>query len=179
MKGIATIPKVPSTAVDVFRLLPKGTRAEVLNNVLYMSPPPLYEHQQLSMKISNQIGPWVEKMNLGVLIAAPFDVYLEEQMSAVQPDLLFISNKNKKIIKDDGYAHGAPDLIIEILSKNEDRDRKMKKEVYEKAGVREYFIIDPRTKMIEAYSLKGKKYEQKYRAKKHFHSSLLNLEFSI
>ncbi len=179
MKGIAAISKVPSTAVDIFRLLPKGTRAEVLNNVLYMSPSPFFEHQQLIVSLVLQLGNHIKLNRLGELITAPFDVYLEEQMSAVQPDILFISSKNKSILKDDGYAHGAPDLIIEIISKNEDHDRKMKKEVYEKAGVKEYFIIDPRTKMIEAYSLKGRKYEQKYRTKKHFHSSLLNLEFSI
>jgi Uma2 family endonuclease len=105
--------------------------------------------------------------------------YLEELLSAVQPDILFISNKNKKILKDDGYVHGAPDLIIEILSVNEDRDRKLKKDIYEKAGVNEYFIVDQKTKMTEAFSLKGKKYEHKYSQKKFFRSSLLNLEFSF
>ncbi|MEP7373597.1 MAG: Uma2 family endonuclease [Chitinophagaceae bacterium] len=179
MKGIITIPKVPTNAVDVFRLLPEGTRAEVLNNVLYMSPSPFFEHQQLIVLMVLQLGNHIKGNKLGELIAAPFDVYLEEQMSAVQPDVLFISNKNKKILKDDGYAHGAPDLIIEILSKDEDRDRKMKKDIYEKAGVKEYFIIDPKTKMTEAYFLKGKKYEQKYRQEKYFHSPLLNLEFSF
>lgn len=179
MKGIITIPKIPSNALDVFRLLPEGTRAEVLNNVLYMSPSPFFEHQQLVTLLTGKLWAYVETSKPGILLVAPFDVYLEEQMSAVQPDILFIANKNKKILKDDGYAHGAPDLIMEILSKDEDRDRKMKKDIYEKAGVKEYYIIDPKTKMTEAYALKGKKYEQKYRRKKHFHSSLLNLEFSF
>ena len=97
----------------------------------------------------------------------------------MQPDILFISNKNRKILKDDGYAHGAPDLIIEILSENENRDKTLKKDIYEKAGVKEYFIIDPKTKMVEAYILKGKKYESKYNRKKYFQSSVLDLEFSF
>jgi Uma2 family endonuclease len=179
MKNVPQLTKVPVNALDVFRLLPEGTRAEVLNNVLYMSPSPFFQHQRLIVSLVLKLGNHIEGNKLGELIASPFDVYLEEQISAVQPDILFISNKNKKILKDDGYAHGAPDLIIEILSKDENRDRKLKKDIYEKAGVKEYFIIDPKTKMTEAYTLRGKKYENKYSRKKYFQSSVLNLEFSF
>jgi len=179
MKSITSIPKVPSNALDVFRLLPEGTRAEVLNNVLYMSPSPFFQHQQLIVSLVVKLGSHIKNNKLGELIASPFDVYLEEQLSAVQPDILFIGNKNKKILKDDGYAHGAPDLIIEILSKDEDRDRKLKKDIYEKAGVKEYFIIDPKTKMAECYILKNRKYEHSYSRKKHFQSNLLEYEFSF
>ena len=179
VKTIKRIPDVPITALDVFRILPEGTRAEVIFNTLYMSPSPFFEHQKFSMQLSNRIGTWVEKNNYGTLLYAPFDVYLEEHISVVQPDLLFISNKNKSIIKDDGYAHGAPDLIIEILSKNENRDRTLKKDLYEKAGVKEYFIVDPKTKMTEAFVLKGKKYQVNYSRKKHFQSALLKLEFTF
>jgi Uma2 family endonuclease len=179
MKNITSIPKVPSNALDVFRLLPKGTRAEVLNNVLYMSPSPFYEHQQLVTLLTGKLWAYVETGKSGILFVAPFDVYLEGQLSAVQPDILFISNKNKKILKDDGYAHGAPDLIIEILSKDEDRDRKLKKDIYEKEGVKEYFIIDPKAKMAECYILKNRKYEHSYSRKKYFQSNLLGCEFSF
>ena len=177
MKSITRIPDVPVTALDVFKMLPQGTRAEVINNVLYMSPSPLYSHQQLVTKLIINIGNHIAGTKTGELIVSPFDVYLEEHVSAVQPDLLFISTKNKGIIKDDGYAHGAPDLIIEILSSNEQRDRLLKKALYEKAGVKEYFIIDPKTKMTEAFVLKGKKYQNLYNKKKYFQSAMLKLEF--
>ena len=179
MKIITRIPDVPVTALDVFRILPEGTRAEVINNVLYMSPSPIYEHQKLISTLFLKIGVHIEAKKMGEAILSPFDVYLEEHISAVQPDLLFISNKNKGILKDDGYAHGAPDLIIEILSKNEQRDRTLKKDLYEKAGVKEYFIIDPKTKMTEAFVLKGKKYQNIYNRKKHFQSAILKLEFTF
>ena len=142
-----------------------------------MSPSPFYWHQQVLADLYLNIGNHVKKQNSGLVLPAPFDVYLEEQQSAVQPDILFISNANKKIIREDGYAHGAPDLIVEILSKDENRDRKMKKEIYEKAGVKEYFIVEPKTKMTEAYLLKNKKYEHQYSRKKYFYSAILNLEF--
>lgn len=179
MKNITTIPQVPTNALDVFRLLPKGTRAEVLNNILYVLPSPFYRHQQLVTLLTGKLWAHVENSKSGILLVSPFDVYLEQQQSAVQPDILFISDKNKKILKDDGYAHGAPDLIIEILSKDKERDRKMKKEIYEKAGVKEYFIIDPKTKMTESFILKGKKYQNNYNKKKIFQSALLKVEFTF
>ena len=179
MKIITRIPDVPVTALDVFRLLPAGTRAEVINNVLYMSPSPFFNHQKIITTLFLRLGNHIEDKKLGELIVAPFDVYLEEHISAVQPDLLFITNKNRKIIKDDGYAHGAPDLIIEILSQNEQQDRTLKKDLYEKAGVKEYFIVDPKNKMTEAFVLKGKKYQQGYSRKKYFQSALLKLEFTF
>lgn len=179
MKTRIKIRNVPLTALDIFRMLPEGTRAEVIFNTLYMSPSPLFNHQQIITELTILIGNKVKKDKSGVLIVSPFDVYLEEQVSAVQPDLLFISKRNKEIIKADGYAHGAPDLIIEILSKNETRDRTLKKDLYEKAGVKEYFIIDPKNKLVESYLLKGKKYFHLYTRKKHFISAILNLEFTF
>ncbi len=179
MKTITRIPSVPVSALDVFRMLPEGTRAEVINNVLYMSPSPFFQHQQLVTELAGILWQHIKKAKPGILLVSPFDVYLEEHISAVQPDLLFISNKNKGILKDDGYAHGAPDLVIEILSKNENRDRTLKKDLYEKAGVKEYFIVDPKTKMTEAFVLKGKKYQVNYSRKKYFQSALLKLEFSF
>lgn len=173
------LPKIPATALDVFRLLPEGTRCEVLNNTLYMSPSPLFSHQKLLTDIIAKMWACIEEKDLGILLAPPFDVYLEGQLSAVQPDVIFISNKNKKIIKEDGYAHGAPDLIIEILSKDEKRDRILKKDIYEKAGVKEYFIIDPATKMVEAYVLKSKKYVHHYSRKQIVQSEILKKEFTI
>jgi Uma2 family endonuclease len=170
---------IPSSALDVFRMLPQGTRCEVLNNTLYMSPSPFFAHQQVLNQLNIRVATHVENKKSGVVVIAPFDVYLEEQASAVQPDLIFISSKNKKIIKPDGYAHGAPDLIIEILSKDENRDRKLKKDIYEKAGVKEYFIVDPKSKTVEAFTLKGKKYAPAYSKKKYFHSALLKLEFTF
>jgi Uma2 family endonuclease len=179
MKPVTRIPDVPVTALDVFRMLPEGTRAEVINNVLYKYPSPFFRHQEIITELTIQIGAFVKKSQAGIFLVSPFDVYLEDHISAVQPDLLFISNKNRHIIKDDGYAHGAPDLVIEILSKNELRDRSLKKGLYEKAGIKEYFIIDPKTKMTEAFVLKGKKYKHIYSRKKYFQSALLGLEFTF
>lgn len=84
------------------------------------------------------------------------DVYFTEQ-NIYQPDILFISNERQHIIED-GKIDGAPDLIIEVLSKGTEKlDRITKKAVYEKCGVLEYWIVDPKTKSTNGCKLyKGK-----------------------
>jgi len=111
--------KIPRTAIEVFRMLPEGTRVEVLNCALYMCEPVSLSHQRTISDLLLAISQGLGKRVIGDLVLRPLDVYLENQDSAVQPDILFISNSNKHIIKDDGYVHGAPDLIIEILLKGE------------------------------------------------------------
>jgi Uma2 family endonuclease len=147
------IEQVPKTALDVFRMLPEGTLCEVIDNVLYMSPAPKYNHQRLVALFMIRIGTYVETHQKGVTLVSPFDVYLEDLRSAVQPDLLFVSNENRDILKEDGYIHGAPDLIVEVLSSDIQRDKVQKKNLYERAGVKEYFIVNPKDNKVLAYAL--------------------------
>ena len=172
------IAQVPKTALDVFRMLPEGTLCEVIDNVLYMSPAPKYDHQRLLSILFRNLAAFVENKNLGEAIISPFDVYLEDLLSAVQPDLLFVSDENRSILKEDGYIHGAPDLIIEVLSTDTKRDKVFKKTLYEKAGVKEYFIVNPKDSKVLAYALdNGSIYELMYETTGYFKSALLNYEF--
>ena len=173
------IEQVPKTALEVFRLLPEGTLCEVINNVLYMSPAPKYDHQRLVRLLTQKISNYLDNTNLGELIISPFDVYFEELLSAVQPDLLVVLNENRHILKEDGYIHGAPDIIIEILSGDKKRDLVKKKNLYEKAGVKEYFAVDPRNSEINSWLLKENKYEIQYSDFGKFKSSVLSIEFKF
>ena len=88
---------------------------------------------------------YAEEKEIGEVYTAPFDVYLDEHVNAVQPDIVFVSAAKLSII--DRYIHGVPDLIVEVLSDgNEDHDRIRKKALYERFGVSEYWIIDAATK---------------------------------
>jgi Uma2 family endonuclease len=173
------IETVPRTALEVFRLLPEGTLCEVIDNVLYMSPAPKYTHQRLLFFIARQISSHAERFNLGEVFISPVDVYFEELLSAVQPDLIYVSNERKGILKDDGYFYGAPDLIVEILSSDKRRDTVQKKNLYEKAGVNEYFIVDPDSSLLQAYTLANGKYELVYEKAGLFKSALLKHEFTF
>jgi Uma2 family endonuclease len=92
------------------------------------------------------------------MLYAPISVFLNEY-NAPQPDLLFVSKKNEGIIHEKGIM-GVPDLIVEIISPGSIiRDRIEKKEIYEQAGVREYWIVDPKYKSIEVYELTKEVYK--------------------
>ena len=133
----------PRTIMEVFKALPPGTLAEVIDNKLYMSPTPVGRHQRILLKIAAQMLQLVENNNLGEVFVAPFDVYLDESSNAVQPDILFISKEKTLIINEDGHVHGVPDLIVEIVSPGNKRyDTVVKKELYERFGVREYWIVN-------------------------------------
>jgi len=173
------IEQVPKTALDVFRLLPEGTLCEVIDNVLYMSPAPKYTHQNLLFLLAKKIDNYLENTSKGQVIISPFDVYFEHLLSAVQPDLLVLLNENRHILKEDGYIHGAPDIIIEVLSSDKKRDKVKKKSLYERAGVKEYFVVNPQNREITAWLLKQNVYVQQYEDIGIFTSAILSLEFEF
>ena len=85
------------------------------------------------------------------VIIAPMDVVLAEA-AAFQPDLIFIKEQNREIIK--GVVHGSPDLVVEVLSDStEKRDRGPKMETYSRYGIREYWLVDLNNRAIEIYRL--------------------------
>ncbi len=151
----------PRTLMEVFKMLPEGTLAEIINNQLYMSPSPIGRHQRILRELAFSINEFVKLLELGEIFFAPFDVFLDEEENAVQPDLIFVSSANALIIDDDGVIHGIPDLLIEILSPgNPEHDTITKKELYERFGVKEYWIIDPATKSTVGYRLEGEVYKK-------------------
>ncbi|TVY11985.1 Uma2 family endonuclease [Paenibacillus cremeus] len=88
----------------------------------------------------------------GKIYLAPLDVHFDED-NIVQPDVIYIANENLGIIRD-GYIFGAPDLLVEILSRSTSRrDKTLKKSLYEANGVKEYWLADPHYRMVEQFAL--------------------------
>jgi len=149
----------PRTIMEVFKMLPEGTLAELINGSIYMSPAPSPKHQRLIGKLYKLLSDIIEKNNLGEILLAPCDVYLDEDLNAVQPDLIFISKSKSSIVHENSSIHGAPDMLIEILSPgNSDHDRVVKKDLYRKFGVKEYWIINPDTSDVIGFRLDGAEY---------------------
>ena len=156
------ISEIPATAVDIYRMLPEGTRCEVVFNELSMSPSPSREHQAILIKLTAMLFQFLIDNPIGTLLAAPFDVYFEDLQSVVQPDLFIVAAENADIIKKNG-VYGIPSLIIEIISTNRTYDTQKKRSLYEKAGVKEYFMIDPENKKVILLTLNNSGvYEQSY-----------------
>ena len=165
----------PRTMMEVFQRLPEGTLAQVIENEFVLSPAPSEIHQKTLNEINFLLFSFVKKERIGEIRIAPYDVFLDRK-NAFQPDIIFISNDNLHLIKEDGL-HGVPDLVVEILSPSTAKyDLEEKKDVYERFGVKEYWIVDPATKSTQGYSLKEGTFGKTVKSKGLIHSKLLGTE---
>ena len=169
MQTVVTIEK---KTVKDYQQLPEGAPYQLINGKLIMSPSPNRIHQKLIVEISRVIGNYLKTNTIGEAYIAPSDVYLDDE-NVVQPDIYFVSNANLSILTDAG-AEGAPDMIIELLSpSNAYYDLRAKLQLYEKYGVKEYFIVDPEDNMVIAYKLTKGRYKELYREYKKIESAEL------
>jgi Uma2 family endonuclease len=132
----------------------------IKGKIFRMSPAPSTKHQRVSMEMAGILYNFFKPHHCN-LFAAPFDVRLldkkkstldQEIYTVVQPDLCVICDENKI---DERGAIGAPDLVIEILSPgNSNKEMKYKFDLYEEAGVLEYWIVNPADKTVFIYVLK-------------------------
>jgi Uma2 family endonuclease len=129
---------------DDFLLFPDdGKRHELIDGEHYVTPSPNTRHQRISGKLHLIIGNWLEANPIGQLFYAPFDVVFSN-FDVVEPDLLYVSNARAAEILTDTHVAGVPELVIEIGSKGtRKRDDTIKRRLYERAGVNEYWIVDP------------------------------------
>lgn len=172
-------PSIPKTAVDIYRMLPEGTRCEVIFNELIMSPSPSSDHQFLLTELVGLLFVFLKNNPVAKAVASPLDVYLEDHDSAIQPDLMIILNDNLDKVHKDGF-YGTPDIVLEILSTNKAYDTQRKKALYEKAGVKEYFMVDPSTKTTTLLTLNAAGvYEQTYEAAGTLRSSVIGCDISF
>ena len=152
------VQKTSFTYDDYAKLPDDGNRYEIIEGDLVMTPAPKTGHQRISRRLLVQLTLFVEKHQLGEVFDAPCDVVFSPE-NTVQPDIFFISTKQEKLITEDNIQ-GAPDLIIEILSPTTAYyDLVEKKEIYEKFGVKEYWIVDTKKKRIELHGLQEGKYQ--------------------
>lgn len=123
-----------------------------------MSPSPSRRHQDTMQQLNKHILNYVEQNHLGFVYFAPLDVVLSDH-DVVQPDILFVSHSRRQILKE-ANIEGAPDLIVEIVSPgSRERDRLIKKGLYARYGVSEYWLVDLEKRTIEVLSLKQGGYQ--------------------
>ena len=136
-------------------------RVELIKGfILKMSPAPSRFHQEVSQNLS---GCFYEnfKRKPSRVFVAPFDVRLpiqsaKKDSTVVQPDLCIICDEQKL---DDKGCNGSPDLIVEIISPNNSKhDIHTKFNLYQEAGVLEYWIVDPTDKIVLVYTLRNNEY---------------------
>ena len=123
------------------------SRYELLNGELVMAPAPLLYHQFILRKLLNAMSHHVDEQKLGELFCSPADVVLSDS-DVVQPDILYVSSQRSHILRPES-VQGAPDLVVEILSPSTaELDRTTKLDLYAEHGVKEYWIVDPDSRII-------------------------------
>jgi Uma2 family endonuclease len=139
------------TYEDYLRLPDDGKRYEIIEGVLYAANAPSFDHQYAVHQIAVALELWLRAHPGGVVLTAPFEVHLPGIARPVQPDVLFIAADRRPVAKAKSFV-GAPDLVVEVISPGTMRlDRSIKLNAYERAGVREYWLVDPRMEFVEVY----------------------------
>ena len=138
---------------DEYCALPEtGPHYQLIEGELLMSPAPLSYHQDLAGRLHGSLFPFVSEHKLGKLLFAPLDVILDDE-NVLQPDLVFVPAAQRKIIVREGLR-GAPALCVEILSPSSTKlDTGIKRRLYTRFGVEEYWLISPDEKRIYVYRL--------------------------
>ena len=140
------------TAREEFMQLPEGAPYQLIGGKLVKESSPTRWHQRSQTRLGVELVNFVTSRSLGEVYFAPFDIHLAEE-EIYQPDILFVSNERLLIIRD-RFVEGAPDLVVEILSPSTGRyDLWHKRDVYERSGVKEYWILDPMEGSIEVLAL--------------------------
>lgn len=129
--------------VDDYWLFPEDNiRREIIDGELYMTSNPVRKHQTAAGNLYDRLRKFLVAHPLGSVYSAPFSVVLSDT-DVVEPDVVFIAAERSASVTDKGIQ-GAPDLMVEVLSGPTRRvDETVKRDLYEEAGVREYWLVDP------------------------------------
>ncbi len=139
-----------------YLLIPEesGYRYEILDGVLVKDPSPNVMHQRVIRRLLRILEDFFCELDPeGEVFIAPLDVTFQD-ISVVQPDLFYVSGKQKRIVRD-ARIDGAPTLVVEIISPSSSRkDRVQKLRIYQDARVQHYWLINPEEKTLECFTLR-------------------------
>ena len=145
---------------DDFLLFPDdGKRHELIDGEHYVTPTPILRHQAILGRLYLHIATYLKREPRGRLFFAPLDVILT-RFDVVEPDLLYVSrDRCADILKD--WVRGAPDLVVEVGSPStRKRDETIKRTLYEREGVVEYWVVDPEIDVVRVYRRSGDRFER-------------------
>ena len=152
-------PRGVKLTYDDFVLFPDdGKRHELIDGEHYVTPSPNDKHQTLLGNLYLLLGTWLRAHPVGKVWLAPFDVILS-RWDVVEPDLLYVSNERRAQILTAANVQGTPELVVEIGSPStRRRDETVKRALYERAGVAEYWFVDPERDAVRVYRRVGERF---------------------
>jgi Uma2 family endonuclease len=143
--------RVKLTYDDFLHFPDDGKRHELIDGEHYVTPSPNIRHQTILGNLYFLMRTWLEQHPVGRAFMAPLDVVFT-QFDVVEPDLLFISRIRAADILTAKHVTGAPDIVVEIGSPStRKRDETIKRRLYERSGVSEYWVVDPDLDVVRVY----------------------------
>lgn len=141
---------------------PEGERWEIINGIPYMQAAPTWQHQAILLELSRQFANFLQNKKC-MVFTSPFDLRLpendeqdEDAINVLQPDMVVVCDKSR--LKKTGYF-GVPELIIEVVSPASGRKDKIEKfNLYERTGVKEYWLVEPDEKVVMVFTLENGSY---------------------
>ena len=131
---------------------------EIIGGEKFMAPAANLDHSGIISRLVTVFSNYFLEHKSGYVFSDDVDVHFSDG-SLYKPDLVVVLKSNEKILANRKAIYGAPDMVVEVLSHSTRRkDLTIKKDVYEAQGVREYWIIDPRAKIVSVYLLQDGKY---------------------
>jgi Uma2 family endonuclease len=144
-------PGVKLTYEDFVLFPDDGKRHELIDGEHYVTPSPNTRHQRILGNLHWLLRSYLEEHPIGQVFFAPFDVVFSD-IDVVEPDLLYLSNARAAEVLTPLHARGVPELVAEIASKGtRKRDETIKRRLYERVGVSEYWVVDPAIDVIRLY----------------------------
>lgn len=130
---------------------------EIINGEEVMGPSPFGKHQRIVFNLASIMRQYVVENDLGEVFLSPLDVIFEDSTNRLQPDIIFIRKANMAIFQD--WIRGVPDMVCEVVSPGTYRkDTAVKREIYERYRVAEYWIVIPELLTFEILTLEDNKY---------------------
>ena len=141
---------------DDFVLFPDdGQRHELIDGEHYVTPSPNIRHQTIVGTLHFLIRAHLEVHPIGRVFVAPLDVVFSH-FDVVEPDILYLSNERAADVITPQHVRGAPELAVEIGSPGtRKRDETIKRRLYERSGVSEYWVVDPEVDLVRVYRRGG------------------------
>ena len=148
----------PKLTYEDYAKTPEGELWEFIDGELLNAPVRNRDHQGAGGSLGSLMFLFAQERDSGKVYFAPFDVVFSNT-DVVQPDILFVSKDRQHIITEDN-VQGPPDLVVEIRSPSTARqDWTTKRDLYERYGVNEYWLVDPEAATIAVLMLSGGKFE--------------------
>jgi Uma2 family endonuclease len=143
-----TSPRVKLTYDDLLLFPDDGKRHELIDGEHYVTPSPNIRHQRISGNLYLALRSYLESNPIGEVFYAPLDVIFSN-IDVVEPDLLYVSKGRAASVLAGQHVQGTPELVIEISSKGtRRRDETIKRRLYERTGVSEYWTVDPELEVV-------------------------------